>query len=86
MSEEEKEKERFRTSCSRSDEYPECLIQYTTHQYNLKSYRERLDEQSPRLFCSDTKADVDIWEYVESSQGMLKGTIAGLDSPRLLTN
>jgi hypothetical protein len=72
MSEEIIENELFRASCNRSDEYPECLIHPATHEYNLKLYRERLDEQSPRLFCSDTKADVDIWEYVDSSQGMRK--------------
>jgi hypothetical protein len=72
MSEEEREKESFRTSCSRSDQYPECLIHHAAHEHNLRSYRERLDEQSLRLFCSDTKADVDIWEYVDSSQGTWK--------------
>jgi hypothetical protein len=70
MSEEEKEEERFRKSCNESEEYPKCLVNPATHEYNLKSYRERLDDQSSRLFCSDLKADVDIWEYVDSSSGM----------------
>jgi hypothetical protein len=69
MSEEEREED-FRNSCSQSENYPECLINPATQEYNLKSYHQRLDDESSRLFCSDSKADVDIWEYVDFSSGM----------------
>ena len=65
-------KKRFRTSCNESEEYPICLINPATNDYNLKLYHERLAEQSARLFCPHANADVDILEYVESSQGMLE--------------
>jgi hypothetical protein len=70
MSENVSEKEQFSASCSRSDDYPKCLVQPATFFHNLALYYDRLNDESERLFCPDVKADVDILEYVDSSKSM----------------
>jgi len=70
MSENLSDEEQFSASCSRSDEYPECLVQPATFLHNLALYHDRLNDASPRLFRPDGKGDVDILEYVDGSKGM----------------
>lgn len=55
--------ENFIESCAAAAEYPKNLVAYSAYPHTLEAYSERLNAQSPDLFCEENLAAVNLLEY-----------------------
>lgn len=62
--------EQLIASCDDAPAYPKNLVQATTYAHKLDAYIERLDERQQALFCDESKACLDVWEWEEHTMGM----------------
>jgi len=63
------DKAEFKRSCDEAVEFPKNLVYHNTFDHNLQRYSERLDEHELRLFFDEKKANLDIWDFDDESQG-----------------
>src|SRR5436305_7331724 len=62
----------FITSCDKFTEYPNNLVhRERTRPYFLRSLRQKLSDESPRLFCADGNAALVIIRYDRTRQQMV---------------
>ena len=61
----------FSRSCTNAATFPKNIVRSTTSKHNLESFFNRLEEHNDRLFCGDGKASIELWEYLDTVQGML---------------
>jgi len=61
--------EDLKASYANVDNFPSNLISPGIYPYRLKEYKDRLDENAPRLFCSEADAVVDFLQVDEEQNG-----------------
>jgi len=62
--------DRLNTSYLDADKYPENLISPGRFDYQLREYRQRLENSATRLFCDERNAKVIILQLGEGKDGM----------------
>lgn len=65
------DEEAFRGSFGDFDRFPTNLVYNNTYKHVLEAYVERLALQNDRLFSSEDKTSVELWEYADQSTGGL---------------
>jgi hypothetical protein len=63
------DEEAFRGSFDGFDRFPTNLVYHNTYKHVLEAYAERLALQNDRLFSSEERTSVELWEYAEQSTG-----------------
>ncbi|RDW75413.1 hypothetical protein BP6252_06555 [Coleophoma cylindrospora] len=65
--------QRFVASCDASENFPQNHLSRTNHcfQHTLTDHFVRLNQQSGRLFHPESKAELDLLEYVDSTDGVI---------------
>lgn len=56
-------------SCRTFADYPANIVSHTTYKHNLLAYKERLEQRAGVLFCSDGKAELDILDGHDDTEG-----------------
>jgi hypothetical protein len=56
------ENDAFRDSLNNFARFPRNLVHHNTYEHILEGHVERLDKQDERLFSSEEKTDVGLWE------------------------
>ncbi len=59
---ENEENDAFQNSLNNFASYPMNLVHHNTFNHILEGHFDRLDKQDERLFSSEEKTDVELWE------------------------
>lgn len=63
-------KDSFLVSCNAASTYPRNIVSLNPYSHITDMYIERLKEEEQRLFCVESRSDVELWEYRELTKGM----------------
>jgi len=63
--------QRLKHSLTNFDSFPRNLVYHTYYDHVLEAHADRLSEQNARLFNTDGRSDINLWECRDQSSGKL---------------